>query len=434
MGMNILVSPTGFKESLEPHVAADCIEAGILRVVPDANVRKVPLVDGGEGFARALVAAKGGECRSCSVTGPVNQPVLSHYGFFRGKSGQKTAVIEMAAVAGLRLVPKGMRDPTATTTYGVGELIVAALDEGAEHIIIGCGDSGTSDGGVGMCQALGGRFLGRDGEELPIASGGRMLADLTDIDLSHLHPRLRHVAVDVLCNWKNVLCGKKGVARVYGPQKGATPEQVQLLSSAFDTYAAAVKRKIGLDVAHMPGGGASGGLGTGLLLLGARLRPRFEAVTEYFGIDNLFDDCQLVFTAEGELDYQTPQGKIPAEVATRAKRHGIPVIALAGTIGTKAHVNYAVGIDAFTSITQGPISLENAIRDAETLLTDCAERAMRMVIVGTSLPRNSPRVVAYKPARTRHIFLLSSLLGPLVPAAVYLWVALFSLIYFHTLI
>jgi glycerate kinase len=184
----------------------------------------------------------------------------------------------------------------------------------------------------------------------------------------------------------------------------------------------------------MPGGGASGGLGTGLVLLGARLRPRFEAVTEYFGIDNLFDDCQLVFTAEGELDYQTPRGKIPAEVATRAKRHGIPVIALAGTIGTKANVNYAVGIDAFTSITQGPISLENAIRNAETLLTDCAERAMRMVIVGMSLPRDSPRVVAYKPARTRHIFLLSSLLSPLVPAAVYLWVALFSLIYFHTLL
>jgi hypothetical protein len=154
------------------------------------------------------------------------------------------------------------------------------------------------------------------------------------------------------------------------------------------------------------------------------LRPRFEAVTEYFGIDNLFDDCQLVFTAEGELDYQTPRGKIPAEVATRAKRHGIPVIALAGTIGTKANVNYAVGIDAFTSITQGPISLENAIRNAETLLTD----------VGMSLPRDSPRVVAYKPARTRHIFLLSSLLSPLVPAAVYLWVALFSLIYFHTLL
>jgi hypothetical protein len=227
MGMQILVSPTGFKESLEPHVAADCIEAGILRVVPDANVRKVPLVDGGEGFARALVAAKGGECRSCSVTGPVNQPVLSHYGFLRGKSGQTTAVIEMAAVAGLRLVPKGMRDPTATTTYGVGELMVAALDEGAEHIIIGCGDSGTSDGGVGMCQALGARFLDRDGEELPLASGGRTLTDLIDIDLSHIHPRLRDVTIDALCNWKNVLCGKNGVARVYGPQKGATPEQVQ---------------------------------------------------------------------------------------------------------------------------------------------------------------------------------------------------------------
>ena len=390
MDMEILVAPTGFKESLEAHVAADCIEAGILRVAPNSKIRKVPLVDGGEGFARALVTAYGGEHRCLTVTGPVSKPVDAYYGFINGKGRPKTAVIDMAAAAGLRLVPKDMRDPTVTTTYGVGELIVAALEEGVQNIVIGCGDSGTSDGGVGMCQALGVQFLDRDGRELPLAGGGRSLTGLTSIDLSRAHPRLPEVNIEVLCNWRNVLCGPRGVARVYGPQKGATPEQVQTLSTALDDYAAAVKRTIGVDVSLMPGSGASGGMGTGLILIGARLRPRFEAITDYFGLDGLFDNCQLVFTAEGGIDFQTPMGKIPAEVATRAKRHGLPVITLAGTIGKNADVNYGVGIDAFTSIVHGPMTLENAVKNAEQLLTDSAERAMRMVLVGRTLQRSKP--------------------------------------------
>ncbi|KAK2736182.1 hypothetical protein FQN57_000856 [Myotisia sp. PD_48] len=382
--MKILVAPTGFKESLEAKVAADCIEEGILRACPDAEIRKVPLFDGGEGFANGLVDATGGDVTEIEVTGPVRIPVNSSFGYL-GSDGPRTAVLDMAAAAGLRLVPKQMRDPMVTTTYGVGELILAALDGGARRIILGCGDSGTSDGGVGMCQALGVRFLDHEGTELPKAAGGGSLSNLASIDLSGLDPRLAKVEIDVLCNWKNVLCGPKGVARVYGPQKGATEKQVNLLANALETYAAIVESKTGISVAFQPGSGASGGLGAGLLLLGARLRPRFDAITEYFGLETFLDDCDLVYTAEGGIDYQTPQGKMPAEVAKRAKCRGIPVIVLAGTIGTDARINYEAGIDAFSSIVQGPITLEEAIIHAAELLEDAAETSMRMVAIGQGL-------------------------------------------------
>lgn len=387
--MNILICPSGFKESLEPQLAADCIEEGILRVVPDAVIRKAPLFDGGEGFARAIVAATEGDLRYHTVTGVVGKPIKSHYGILGcrgGCRGRKTAVIEMAAVAGLSLVPKDSRDPLVTTTYGIGEMISVAIDEGAERILVGCGDSGTSDGGVGMCQALGARFRDAAGNELPRASGGGILSNVAAIDLSSLDPRLKDVQIEVACNWHNLLCGPNGVARVYGPQKGATtPEQVETLATALDNYGSVVTRKLGIDISQTPGSGASGGLGTGLILIGARLRPRYEVMTEYLNLDRLLDECQLVFTAEGGIDFQTPRGKIPAEIALRAKKHGLPVIALAGTIGIDAEANYEAGIDAFASILQGPTTLENAIKEVERLLKDSAESAMRMVMVGRSL-------------------------------------------------
>ncbi|OJD27711.1 hypothetical protein ACJ73_00899 [Blastomyces percursus] len=392
--LHILVCPSGFKESLDTLVVADCIEKGIKRVLSDVIVKKAPLFDGGEGFAQALIAATGGKLQHLKITGPVNIPLISHYGILGGDQPKKTAVVEMAAAAGLRLVPKDSRDPTITTTYGVGELMHAALDEGVERLIIGCGDSGTNDGGAGMLQALGARFFDIQGNELAPASGGVALCTVADIDLSGLHPRLKDVEIEVACNYQNILCGPKGVARVYGPQKGATPSEVELLDTALNAYASVISRKLGRDISIVPGSGASGGMGTGLLLLGAKLRPRYEAVTEYFGInDDLFRNCHLVFTAEGRLDSQTPQGKIPAEVALRAKKHGLPVIALAGTVGPDAAANYLIGIDAFASIMQGPIPLEVAIADAERLLTDAAESVMRVLMLGRSL-RVRERIVA----------------------------------------
>lgn len=265
--MNILIAPSGFKESLSADEAAACIERGVRRVWPDAQVVTAPMADGGEGFAKALAAATGGTLHDAEVTGPTGARVAAHYGLLGGDE-TKTAVLEMAAAAGLSLVPDDARDPLQTTTYGVGELIRAALDGGAERILVGCGDSGTNDGGFGMAQALGVRFLGDDGREL--GRGGGELARLATIDLRGRDPRLAGVEIDVACNWHNVLCGEGGVARVFGPQKGASPATVAALEQALERYAEVIGRDLGVDVRTMPGGGASGGSGRGCTRFWAR--------------------------------------------------------------------------------------------------------------------------------------------------------------------
>jgi len=383
MSLRILIAPSGFKESLDADEVADCIASGILRVLPDAKIQKAPLVDGGEGFTKALVGATGGTLHEVNVTGPVGQPVRSHFGFLGG-TDTKTALVEMAAAAGLRLVPRNVRDPLVTTTYGVGELIKAALDAGAERLLIGCGDSGTNDGGAGMAQALGVRLLDADGNEL--GRGGGELVKLERIDLSDRDPRLEQVQIDVACNWHNVLCGGKGVARVFGPQKGASPETVEQMAAALDQYAAVIERDLGIDVRQMPGCGASGGLGTGLhALLGAKLYSRYDIVMQYLEIDSLLHDVDLVITGEGCIDSQTPRGKIPAEVARRAAQFNRPVIAVAGTIGKDAEENFAHGIDSFTSILEVPCTLDEAIANATELLTNASERVMRLLLVGHKL-------------------------------------------------
>lgn len=380
LALNILIAPSGFKESLGAEEVANCIATGILKVLPDACIRKAPLVDGGEGFTKALIAATNGTLHSLKVTGPVGQPIDSHFGLLGG-TDDKTAVLEMAAAAGLRLVPSDRRNPLTTTTYGVGELIKAALDAGAERILLGCGDSGTNDGGAGMAQALGVKLLDRTGKQLNL--GGGELINLDRIDFSERDPRLERVQIDVACNWHNVLCGEKGVARVFGPQKGASKETVEQLALALDHYAEIIKRDLGIDVREMPGSGASGGLGTGLYtLIGAKLYPRYEIVMKYLDLDRLLPESDLVITAEGCLDYQTPQGKIPAEVASRAKIYDLPVIALAGSLGKGAEVNWQHGIDYFTSIVDRPCQLSEAIADAATLLTNSAESMARLMLVG----------------------------------------------------
>jgi glycerate 2-kinase len=383
MTLRILVAPSGFKESLEAEEVADCIETGLLKVLPDATIHKAPLVDGGEGFTKALVAATDGTLHQLTVTGPVGQPVDSYFGFL-GNTEIKTAVLEMAAAAGLRLVPREVRNPLVTTTYGVGELIKAALDAGAERILVGCGDSGTNDGGAGMAQALGIRLLDAEGKE--IGGGGGELARLEHIDLSDRDSRLNNVQIDVACNWHNLLCGSKGVARVFGPQKGASPEIVEQLAKALDRYACVIQKDLGMDVKEMPGSGASGGLGTGLYaLLGAKLHPRYDIVMEYLDLDTLLSQSDLVITAEGSIDFQTPRGKIPCEVARRAKQYQLPTLALAGTIGKNAEVNFDHGIDSYESILTAPCSLDDAISHAPELVINATERLARAILAGQKL-------------------------------------------------
>jgi len=383
MPISVLIAPSGFKESLSVGAVTEAIAQGVKRALPQARILKAPMVDGGEGFVEALVAATHGELLKCRVVGPVGEEIDSFFGILGGQ-GPRTAVIEMAAAAGLSLVPRDRRDPTKTTSYGVGQLIKAALDQRVDRILIGCGDSGINDAGAGMVQALGGLLVDDEGYE--IGYGGGELAKLARIDLAHLDRRLSTVQIDVAVNWHNVLLGPKGVARVFAPQKGATPDQVEQLEHGLTVFARVVHATTNIDVSTAPGTGASGGLGAALMgLLGAKLHPRYDIVMQYLDFETLLESADLVITAEGSLDGQTPYGKIPAEVGRRARERGVPVIALAGTIGKGCAENFAHGIQAFASIVKRPCTLQEAIRDAEELLVHAAEDATRMVQVGLTL-------------------------------------------------
>jgi glycerate 2-kinase len=385
--MNILIAPSGFKESLMADAVADCIEKGVRSIIKDARIHKIPVVDGGEGFAKILIDMTGGTLHNVTTTGPVGQLVQSHLGFLGGER-KKTAILEMASTAGLSLVPRDMRNPMLTTTYGLGELIRHALDEGAERILIGCGDSGTNDGGAGMVQALGARLLDKDGKD--IRQGAIGLLDLHTIDVSGLDPRLKNVQIDVACNPHVQLCGSQGVARVFGPQKGATPEQVELLDAALTHWGRLIQYFLGETVIGLQGSGASGGLGAGLAaFLNASLHPRYEIIMQYQRVEDILFDMDLVITAEGAIDFQTPKGKVPAEVARLAKMHGIPVVVLAGTIGKNANDNYDYGIDAFGTILQTPCTLEHAIQNCESLVESATERLLRTIMVGMHMSQRA---------------------------------------------
>ncbi|MDW4899660.1 glycerate kinase [Streptomyces californicus] len=401
----IAIAPSGFKESLSAARVAEAIAAGVRRVVPDAELDLIPLVDGGEGTAEALALASGGRLVRATATGPVGDPVPTHFALL-GDPGALTAVVEMAAVAGLSLVPPDRRHPGATTTYGVGELTRAALDAGARRVLVGCGDSGTSDGGAGALQALGARLTDRHGREL--RPGGGALHELEYIDPAGLDPRLARTELLVACNPYNVLCGKRGVARVFGPQKGATPAEVELLSAGLERLAAVLARDVApaftppgrepLDLRTAPGTGASGGLGAGLAAVGARLLPRYDVLLDGLDLDARLARADVVITAEGALDHQTVRGKIPAEVARRARDAGVPVLALAGTIGPGAQDVREVGVDAYSAILPAPMTLVEAIGRSGELLADATERAMRIMALGTRLaplhPAHPPHPLA----------------------------------------
>lgn len=373
----IVVAPSGFKECLDAEQVADAIQAGIRRVIPGSVVDTVPLIDGGEGSARLLARATGGTLVPVTVTGPVGDPVAAHFALL----DEDTAFVEMAAAAGLSLVPPSRRDPGRTTSRGVGELIRAALDTGARRVVVGCGDSGICDGGAGALQALGVRITDEAGRE--IGPGGAELLRAHRIDASGRDPRMSEVDMTVAVNPRNALSGPDGVARRYGPQKGASAQDVELLSSAMSSWA----RLLDPDLAELPGAGASGGLAAGLAgVLGARLESRFDVFLTSTDLEQRLRTADLVITAEGAIDASTALGKIPTEVARRAKRHGKPVIALCGTIGPGADTSYEHGIDAITGILTGPVALPDAITRAPALITDATARTLRMLLLGTTLP------------------------------------------------
>ncbi len=391
--------PSGFKECLDAEEVAAAMEKGARHFVRSMDIEVIPMIDGGEGFAKAIIKIKGGELIYKEVTGPIGERILTYFGVFV-ENGKRIAVIEMAAVAGLKLVPFHRRNPLKTTSYGVGELILSALDIGVDSILIGCGDSGTSDGGAGMAQALGVQFLDKEHQALTINGGGDLL-EVDFIDTTNLDQRLRNINIDVACNWQNVLCGEKGVARVFGPQKGATKEQVEQLSLALEYYALLIQEVMKIDVRSLPGSGASGGLGAGLVAFaGAALYPRFDIIRNFINIEQAIATADVVITAEGSLDFQTLNGKIPSEVARIAKKHNVPVIIITGTIGNGANLNYNVGIDAFLSITQKPISLKEAMRKAPQWIEECTESVLRQITIGLHIAEKKGTLIDIQGGRT----------------------------------
>ncbi len=385
----ILVAPNGFKESLYAEEVAEAISTGIRRVLPDVHIDELPMSDGGEGTARALAAATDGTIVPVWVTGPIGLKIASHYAVLGGDATD-TAVVEAAAAAGLSLVPRESRNPCVTTTYGVGELIAAALDNGAERVIVGCGDSATCDGGAGALQALGARILDSLGMEVP--PGGLNLKRAVSLDLSGLHPKLKDAEIILACNLQSLLCGEKGAARIFGKQKGATPEDIELLSDAMDNWADILKRD-GLpfdDIRTGPGTGANGGLGAGLAAgVGAKPVSRFDVFldSELVSIDleEKLAEADLVITAEGSIDFQTPNGKVPAEIARRADLFGVPTIALAGSIGQGAASVHDAGVDAIMSIMDVPMPLADAMAHSQRLLINATEQMIRMILIGMSI-------------------------------------------------
>jgi len=376
--MKIAIACDSFKESLTAVEAVEAAARGVLRAEPRCEVLKIPVADGGEGTVDALVAATNGEKIEETVTGPLSEPVRASYGILG--DGQ-TAVIEMASASGLPLVPPDRRNPLLTTTYGTGELIKSAVERGVSRIIVGIGGSATVDGGVGMAQALGIRFLDTEGRE--VGRGGGELKKIARIDMSGLDERVRAVSFDVACDVDNPLLGENGAARVYAPQKGATPEMVEELEGALANLADVIERDIGVDVRNMPGAGAAGGLGAGLVaFLGAKLKSGVQLVIEAVKLRDRIADCDLLITGEGRMDGQAIFGKAPVGVARVARELGIPVVALVGSIGDGCEKVLAEGIGAYFSIINRPMALEEAMSNAARLLTEAAEQAVRLFILG----------------------------------------------------
>ncbi|PHZ59332.1 glycerate kinase [Photobacterium leiognathi] len=358
--MKIIIAPDSYKESLTAMEVATAIENGFRQVIPNAEYIKLPMADGGEGTVQSLVDASNGTIIERSVTGPLGEQVN---GFFGLMGDGKTAIIEMAAASGLHLVSPEQRNPMLTTSFGTGELILAALDQGVKHIIIGIGGSATNDGGIGMAQALGVRFL--DENNKPIHYSGGALDSLHRIDISNIDPRLVSVKLEVACDVDNPLCGEKGASQVFGPQKGATPEMVTQLDNNLAHYAEIIKRDLRKDVKDMAGAGAAGGMGAALLgIFNAQLRPGIEIVMDAVNLADVLQDADLVITGEGRIDSQTIHGKTPIGVARTAKRFNKPVIGIAGSLSYDCNVVHEHGIDAVFSVVPRSVSLAEALAEA----------------------------------------------------------------------
>jgi glycerate kinase len=379
--MRILIAPDSYKNALSALEVARSLKSGLQKAFPDAAFEILPMADGGEGTVEALIDATHGEVIRTVVHDPLMRPVESSFGI---TGDGLTAVIEMASASGIQLVTSEERNPWITTTYGTGELIRAALDKGCRDIILGIGGSATNDCGMGMASALGVKFLDRSGSL--VGHGGGMLGGVARIDMSGLDPRIRETRIMVACDVTNPLTGPQGAAHVYGPQKGADPEMVKKLDSNLKKFSEVIADKLGKKVGNIPGAGAAGGLGAGLIaFLDGELVEGVAAIAAKTGLDAAAARADLVITGEGRIDSQTRFGKTPYGVARIAKKYGKPVIAVAGTLGEGAKELYQKGFDAIVSILDRPMNLEEAILETQTLLEATGERIGRLLILGQGL-------------------------------------------------
>ncbi|HAS3610247.1 TPA: glycerate kinase [Vibrio cholerae] len=375
--MKVVIAPDSFKESLTAKQVCDAIQAGLARVWHDAKFVAIPVADGGEGTVQSLVDATQGRLVEVKVMGPQGKRVEAFYGML---GDNQTAVIEMAAASGLHHVPLVQRDPKLTTSFGTGELIRHALDQGVTKLIIGLGGSATNDGGVGMLAALGACFTNADGDPIQLTGGG--LRELTHIDLQDFDPRLQNCDILVACDVNNPLCGDKGASAVFGPQKGATPEDVQLLDGALRQFGLLTEKVTGKMVLESAGAGAAGGMGAALLAYTqARLRPGIEIVLETVQLAHQVSDADLVITGEGRIDSQTVHGKTPMGVAKVAKRFDVPVLALCGCTGDNYQAVYQCGIDAVFAAVPRAMSLDDALKESDFNLADLAENVARLWVL-----------------------------------------------------
>lgn len=371
--MKVVIAPDSFKGSLSAIDVATAIEAGVKKVLPDAQTVLVPVADGGEGTMDSLVAATRGRQVNVTVTGPLHTPVQAAYGIL---GDQVTCVIEMASASGLCLVPSEKRDPLITTTYGTGELIRQALDDGCRRFILGIGGSATNDGGIGMLQALGMKLLDARGES--VSFGGAAVENIVSIDDSAFDARIREAEFLIASDVQNPLVGPHGASHVFGPQKGATPEIADRLDRSLSKWADLVEAKTGIRLHELAGAGAAGGIGGAFqAFFPSHMRRGIDIVMEYTQLGKHLKNADLVFTGEGQIDFQTASGKTPMGVAQEAQQRGVPVFVLAGSIGRGIDTLYQYGIHSIHSIINAPMTLEEAMKRAPELLAQTAEQVLR---------------------------------------------------------
>jgi len=380
--VNIIIAPDSFKGNISAVQAAEAMEKGVKNASEAIKVIKIPIADGGEGTVDAFLAAKGGTKKHTRVTGPTGNIVDSFWGIMEGEP--KTAVIEMAAAAGIELVPPPEQNPLYTTTYGVGELILEAIDNNCQKIILGLGGSATNDGGMGMAQALGVKFYDGEGNELE--GKGRNLEKITALDISNTNPRIKETEVIAASDVQNLLLGSEGATYIYGPQKGADQHALYLLENGMHNYAQHVKNYTGIDIDNTPGAGAAGGLGAGLVAFAAaKIMSGIEVILNNTQLESFLEDASLVITGEGKTDAQTAFGKVPVGVSRIAQNKGVPVVCLSGALENGFEEIYHQGIIAAFSSIKAPMSLDDAMEKSPQMLSQASEAIARLVLAFINL-------------------------------------------------